>query len=102
MAVREITEITTKLYQREERSLMVLCTLVFMIQNAPTLMHQADLSLSTKDKAAMMEHLLTLPTSELKRIIECDKAPSFVSSCAKMLRRDELLEYMQILSILHK
>ena len=59
-------------------------------------------SLSTKDKAAMMEHLLTLPTGELKRISECDKAPSFVSLCANMLRRDELLEYMQILSILHK
>ena len=59
-------------------------------------------SLPNKDKAAVMEHLLTLPTSELKRIGECDKAPSFVSSCANMLRRDELLEYMQILSILHK
>lgn len=49
-----------------------------------------------------MECLLTLSTSEIKRINECDKATAFVSLCANILRRGELMEYMQILEMCRK
>lgn len=54
-------------------------------------------SLPAKDKVAVMEFLLTLSASEVKRINESDKATAFVSLCANILCRGELMEYMQIL-----
>lgn len=49
-----------------------------------------------------MECLLTLSASEIKRINENDKATAFVSLCANILRRDELMEYMHILEMCRK
>ena len=49
-----------------------------------------------------MECLLTLSASEIKRINESDKAAVFVSLCANILRRGELMEYMQILEMCRK
>lgn len=59
-------------------------------------------SLPAKDKVAVMEYLLTLSASEVKRINESDKATAFVSLCANILCRGELMEYMQILEICRK
>lgn len=59
-------------------------------------------SLPAKDKVAVMEYLLTLSASEIKRINESDKATAFVSLCANILRRGELMEYMQILEMCRK
>ena len=59
-------------------------------------------SLPAKDKVAVMECLLTLSASEIKRINESDKATAFVSLCANILRRGELMEYMQILEMCRK
>nr|DAQ40758.1 MAG TPA: hypothetical protein [Caudoviricetes sp.] len=59
-------------------------------------------SLPAKDKVAVMEYLLTLSASEVKRINESDKATAFVSLCANILCRGELMEYMQILEMCRK
>ena len=59
-------------------------------------------SLPAKDKVAVMECLLTLSASEIKRINESDKATAFVSLCANILHRGELMEYMQILEMCRK
>lgn len=59
-------------------------------------------SLPAKDKVAVMECLLTMNASEIKRINESDKATVFVSLCANMLHRGELMEYMQILEMCRK
>lgn len=59
-------------------------------------------SLPDKDKVAVMEYLLTLSASEVKRINESDKATAFVSLCANILCRGELMEYMQILEMRRK
>lgn len=56
-------------------------------------------SLPAKDKVAVMECLLTMNASEIKRINESDKATAFVSLCANILRRGELMEYMRILEM---
>ena len=49
-----------------------------------------------------MECLLTLSASEIKRINKSDKATAFVSLCANILCRGELMEYMQILEMCRK
>lgn len=49
-----------------------------------------------------MECLLTLSASDIRRINESDRATAFVSLCANMLRRGELMEYMQILEMCRK
>lgn len=59
-------------------------------------------SLPAKDKIAVMEYLLTLSANEVKRINESDKATAFVSLCANILCRGELMEYMQILEMCRK
>lgn len=59
-------------------------------------------SLPAKDKVAVMECLLTLSASEIRRINESDKANAFVGLCTNILRRGELMEYMQILEICRK
>lgn len=59
-------------------------------------------SLPAKDKVAVMECLLTLSASEIRRINESDKATAFVSLCANILRRGELMEYMHILEMCRK
>lgn len=59
-------------------------------------------SLPAKDKVAVMEYLLTLSANEVKRINESDKATAFVSLCANILCRGELMEYMQILEMCRK
>lgn len=59
-------------------------------------------SLPAKDKVAVMEYMLTLEACEVKRINESDKATAFVSLCANVLRRGELMEYMQILEMCRK
>ncbi len=59
-------------------------------------------SLPAKDKVAVMEYLLTLSVNEVKRINESDKATAFVSLCANILCRGELIEYMQILEMCRK
>ena len=59
-------------------------------------------SLPAKDKVAVMEYLLTLEACEVKRIDESDKSTAFVSLCANILRRGELMKYMQILDICRK
>lgn len=59
-------------------------------------------SLPAKDKVAVMECLLTLSASEIKRINESDKTTAFVSLCANILCRGELMEYMQILEMCRK
>jgi hypothetical protein len=46
--------------------------------------------------------LLTLSASDIRRINESDKATAFVSLCANILRRGELMEYMQILEMCRK
>lgn len=59
-------------------------------------------SLPAKDKVAVIEYLLTLSANEVKRINESDKATAFVSLCANILCRGELMEYMQILEMCRK
>ena len=59
-------------------------------------------SLPAKDKVAVMECLLTLSASEIRRINESDKANAFVGLCTNILRRGELMEYMQILEMCRK
>lgn len=59
-------------------------------------------SLPAKDKVAVMEYLLTANANEVKRINESDKATAFVSLCANILCRGELMEYMQILEMCRK
>lgn len=59
-------------------------------------------SLPAKDKVAVMEYLLTMSANEVKRINESDKATAFVSLCANILCRGELMEYMQILEMCRK
>lgn len=59
-------------------------------------------SLPAKDKVAVMECLLTLSANDIRRITESDKATAFVSLCANILRRGELMEYMQILEMCRK
>ncbi len=59
-------------------------------------------SLPAKDKVAVMEYLLTLSASEVKRINESDKATAFVSLCANILCRGDLMEYIQILEMCRK
>lgn len=59
-------------------------------------------SLPAKDKVAVMEYLLTLSASEVKRIDESDKATAFVSLCANILCRGDLMEYIQILEMCRK
>lgn len=49
-----------------------------------------------------MEYLLTATANEVKRINANDKATAFVSLCANMLCRGELMEYMQILEMCRK
>lgn len=49
-----------------------------------------------------MECLLTLSASEIRRINESDKANAFVGLCTNILRRGELMEYMQILEMCRK
>lgn len=56
-------------------------------------------SLPAKDKVAVMECLLTLSANDIRRINESDKAIAFVSLCANILRRGELMEYMHILEM---
>nr|UVX63870.1 MAG: hypothetical protein [Bacteriophage sp.] len=43
-----------------------------------------------------------MSASEIKRINESDRATMFVSLCADILRRGELMEYMQILEMCRK
>uniref|UniRef100_UPI004026092F hypothetical protein n=1 Tax=Prevotella sp. TaxID=59823 RepID=UPI004026092F len=59
-------------------------------------------SLPAKDKVAVMECLLTLSANDIRRINESDKAIAFVSLCANILRRGELMEYMHILEMCRK
>lgn len=59
-------------------------------------------SLPAKDKVALMEYLLTLSASEVRRINESDKATAFVSLCANILCRGDLMEYIQILEMCRK
>lgn len=59
-------------------------------------------SLPAKDKVAVMEYLLTLSASEVRRINESDKATAFVSLCANILCRGDLMEYIQILEMCRK
>ena len=59
-------------------------------------------SLPAKDKVAVMEYLLTLSASEVKRINESDKATAFVSLCTNILCRGDLMEYIQILEMCRK
>lgn len=59
-------------------------------------------SLPAKDKVAVMECLLTLSANDIRRINESDKATAFVSLCANILRRGELMEYMHILEMCRK
>ena len=59
-------------------------------------------SLPAKDKVAVMECLLTLSANDIRRINESDKATAFVSLCANILRRGELMEYVQILEMCRK
>lgn len=49
-----------------------------------------------------MECLLTLSANDIRRINESDKAAAFVSLCANILRRGELMEYMHILEMCRK
>lgn len=58
--------------------------------------------LPPKDKVAVMECLLTLSASDIRRINESDRATAFVSLCANILRRGELMEYMHILEMCRK
>lgn len=59
-------------------------------------------SLPAKDKVAVMECLLTLSANDIRRINESDKATAFVSLCANILRRGELMDYMHILEMCRK
>lgn len=56
-------------------------------------------SLPAKDKVAVMECLLTLSANDIRRINENDKTTAFVGLCTNILRRGELMEYMQILEM---
>ena len=58
--------------------------------------------LPAKDKVAVMECLLPLRARAIRRLNERDKATAFVSLCANILRRGELMEYMQILEMCRK
>lgn len=59
-------------------------------------------ALPAKDKVALMECLLTLSAEDIKRINESDKTTAFVSLCANILHRGELMEYLQILEMCRK